>query len=87
MAVEFKANIEEDYAGGWFIRLTDTLSDESVMCQDLSAFGDKMEELGAKYSGDIQVNWSKNSDVTPEHFNEVYQAMEIIKAQMDKNNG
>ena len=82
MAVEFRANIEEDYAGGWFIRLSDTLSDESVMCSSLEEFSDHIESMGSKYANDIQVNWSKNSDVTPEHFSEVYHGMEKIKSEM-----
>jgi len=84
MAVEFRANIEEDYTGGWFIRLTDTLGDESVVCENMVDFSDKIEDLGAKYANDIQVLWTKNSDLTPEHFKEVYQAIEMMKSEMDE---
>ncbi len=82
MAVEFRANIEEDYAGGWFIRLTDTLAQESVSCGSIEEFSDHIESMGGKYANDIKVVWSKNSDVTSEHFSEVYHAMEKIKSEI-----
>lgn len=85
MAVKLTANIEEDYIGGWFIRLTDTLSEESIICENLNNFSEKIEEFGLKYAKDIEVVWSKNSDLTPEHFSEVYHAIEQIKVKMGED--
>lgn len=83
MAVEFKANIEENGIGGWCIRLIDTLDEESKVCSDLDIFSNEIENMGAKYAGDIKVVWSKDENVTPEHFAEVQQA--IAKVQKELN--
>lgn len=82
--VELTANIEEDYSGGWCIRLRDTLEEDEIMCSDLNIFSTNVEEMGAKYGGEIQVVWSKSRDLSEEHFMEVHQ--EMAKIQEELNN-
>lgn len=84
MAVEFKANIEEDGIGGWCIRLSDTLEDDEIVCSDLDVFSTEVEKMGAKYGGEIQVSWSKNDNVTPEHFAQVHQAMARVQKELNE---
>lgn len=85
MSVEIVANVEEDYAGGWFIRLTNTEDGSSQTCENMDIFGEKITEIGAIHNNDIVVKWSKNSDVTDEHFYELHQQMAAIKESLDEN--
>ncbi len=84
MSVEITANVEEDYAGGWFIRVTDTEDGSSQICETLSVFEEKIAEIGVNHNNDIVVKWSKNSDVTNEHFYELHQQMAAIKDSLDE---
>ncbi|MFZ9659849.1 MAG: hypothetical protein ACO29X_04790 [Arcobacteraceae bacterium] len=82
MSVEIVANVEEDYAGGWFIRLTDTEDGSSIICDNMDIFGEKITELGLSHNNDIVVKWSRNDDVTNEHFYELHQQMAKIKESL-----
>jgi len=84
MSVEIVANVEEDYAGGWFIRLTDTEDGSSQICENLDIFGEKIAEIGVNHNNDIVVRWSKNNDVTDEHFYELHQQMAVIKESLEE---
>lgn len=75
MAAIFTSNIEENGIGGWRIRLTDTVDGREELCGSMEEFVQKIEELGADYGGDIEVKWSKDDNVTPEHFAQVQQAI------------
>ncbi len=81
--VELTANIEEDYSGGWCIRLRDTLEEDEMMCADLTVFSNNVEEMGARYGGEIKVTWTKNSDLSEEHFMEVHQEMAKIQEELN----
>ena len=83
MAVEFSANVEEDNQGGWCIRLTDTMSQNSQICKDLDEFAIVIEQMGEDYAGDIEVTWSKNDDVTDEHFYELHQQMAKVQQELE----
>lgn len=80
---ELKANVEEDYRGGWFIRLTDVSENHSVMCANMDEFGEQVAIMGALHNNYISVIWSKNSDVTNEHFYELHQQMAKLKEMVD----
>ncbi|MCI0501152.1 MAG: hypothetical protein L0Y61_05335 [Epsilonproteobacteria bacterium] len=85
MSVEIIANVEEDYAGGWFIRLTDTEDGSSQICETLDIFSEKIADIGVNHNNDIVVKWSKNSDVTNEHFYELHQQMAIFQESFKEN--
>ena len=84
MSVEIVANVEEDYAGAWFIRLTDTEDGSSQICENMDIFGEKITDIGVNHNNDIVVRWSKNSDVTDEHFYELHQQMAVIKESLEE---
>lgn len=83
MAVEFRANVEEDSKGGWCIRLSDITQNIEVICANIEEFSQNIEKMGDEYGGDINVIWSKNDDVTDEHFYELHQQMAKIKEELD----
>lgn len=73
--VLFTSAIESNGSGGWRIRLNDTLEKREMICNDMVEFETNIEAMGAKYGGDIEVRWSKDTDVTPEQFNEIEHAL------------
>ncbi len=79
MAVKFRATIKENGLGGWYIELEDTFDGRKAICKDMQNFEDAIEGMGDEYGGDIEVEWAKDDNVTPEHFEEV--KIEIAKYQ------
>jgi len=80
MSAKFTANIEEDKNNdSWLIRLTDTLDNRVALCKSLEEFKINLEEFGDDYGGDVEVIWSKDQDVTDEHFKEIHNGMSAYK--------
>jgi hypothetical protein len=80
-----ESTIKTSPLGRWYIELTDTSDDsvEPIYCLDVYEYADKIEELGAKYDGDIDVMWSKDDGVTPEQINEVRMQMNAYEAEQE----
>lgn len=85
MSVPFKAHIEENGMGGWFIRITNTQTQEECICKDMEEFSAQIELLGFPYNNDIEVLWSKADNLTPEHFYEVKHQMAQINKELHNN--
>jgi len=83
MAAIFTANVEESQNDTWVIRLRDTEDTRQVICQDMDDFSKQLSLMSEDYSGDIEVKWSKDDDVTDEHFYELHQQMAKIKEELD----
>lgn len=82
MQVKFNANIEENKMGeGWIIRLVDTVDNRVVISSSLEEFSKNIELLGEDYGGDIDVVWSKDKNVTDEHFKEIHDGMASYKEE------
>jgi len=83
MSAVFRANIQNNPNGeGWVIRLTDTVQNQTLMCQNLDEFAAHIEKIGEVYGGDIQVFWSKDEEVSEAYFNEIY--ADMARFQKDK---
>lgn len=82
MSVIFKAHIKENQIGGWCIDLSNTQTNEAVICNNLDDFSTQIELLGAPYKGDIEVQWSKADNLTPEHFFEVKEQMARMSKEL-----
>ena len=78
-----KANIESNGIGGWWIRLTDTSDDSEMICHDMAEFEKNIEVMGEDYAGDIDVHWTRDPNVSAEHFHEVELAMHAYKQEME----
>jgi len=83
MAVKFISTIKEDGLGNWCIELLDTTDNKKVICKNISLFEDAIEQMGDEYGGDIEVEWKKDDNVTPSHFEEV--KIEMAKYQKKYN--
>lgn len=81
--VVIKANIEENGLGDWLIRVYDSFEESTVFCNDVDEFSQNIEEIGEKYKGKIEIEWSKDENVTPEHFMQVQAQMSRYKEKLD----
>ncbi len=85
MAVIFETVIKSNPIGRWYLELRDTSEDGRVeICLDLEEYTMKIEDMGAEYGGDIEVNWSAEDNVTQEQINEVRMAMIVYEQQQDQ---
>ena len=76
MAVIFETVIKSNPIGRWYLELKDTSEEDRVeICLDLEEYTMKIEDMGAEYGGDIEVNWSAEENVSEAQINEVRMAM------------
>ncbi len=91
MAVKFISQVEPNGLGGWFIRLIDTLEESEVVCKDLDEYATNIEELGAEYGGEIEVEWIRDKALSPASIQELQEQMAIMQEkyqeEIDKING
>jgi hypothetical protein len=85
MSATFKAHIQENCLGGWFIKITDLQTQEEIICNTLDEFSTQIEFMGAPYNNAIEVQWSKADNLTPEHFYEVKQQMAKINKELHQD--
>ena len=85
MGVIFESNIKVDPDGAWYIVLTDTVDNRTVVCRDLDEYSQKVEEFGADYGGNIdEVKWSKDDDVPPQTIDELRLEMSRHQEEIEK---
>ena len=61
MAVKFISHVDQNGIGEWFIKLTDTLEESSVICNNIEEYEKQIEEQGAEYGGEIEVVWTRSN--------------------------
>lgn len=81
MAVKFISYVDEDVFGNWFIELTDTLEETTVVCKDLEQYKKNIEELGSKYAADIEVVWTKSKTLSPKNYQDLSNKMEELQKE------
>jgi predicted RNA-binding protein len=85
MAVKFISYVDEDSFGNWFIELTDTLEETTVICKNLDEYKENIEELGSKYAADIEVVWTKSKTLSPKSYQDLNDKMaELQKEYQDE---
>ena len=85
MAVKFTSYVDENIEGDWFIELTDTLEETTVICKDLDQYKENIETLGSKYANDIEVVWTKSKTLSPKNYQELNDKMaELQKEYQDE---
>ena len=65
--------------GEWFIKLTDTLEETTVICKNLDEYAAKIEEMGDDYGGDIEVVWTRSKLLTPANYQDLEEQMAIMQ--------
>jgi len=81
MAVKFTSYVDENSEGEWFIELTDTLDETTVICNDLEQYKQKIEELGSKYANDIEVVWTKSKTLSPKNYQDLNEKMAVLQKE------
>jgi hypothetical protein len=87
MSVVFEARIKNrgESPHDWFIELTDIISNKTEVCNNLEEFSKKIEELGAKYNGNIdEVKWSKDDNVTQDQYSDINAGMRKYQEELNK---
>ncbi len=82
VAAIFESIIKTNPIGRWYIEIRDAETDKSEICLDVDEYADKIEEMGAPYSGNIEVAWSAEENVTQLQINEVRHAMMIYEEKL-----
>lgn len=83
--VVIKANIEENGLGGWLIRVTDSFDNKEYICKDMHAFSVEIERLGSLYEGNVEVQWSKDDNLSSQNFHQVQVQMAKYKEMFEKD--
>jgi len=88
MPVKFISHVDEDKNGDWFIKLTDTLSKNSVICENMDQYKIKLEEYSSEYGYDIEVVWTKSKSLSPNSYADLNNKMALLqeeyKLEIDK---
>lgn len=79
MAVKFISYVDQNNDGEWFIRLTDTLGEESVICKDLEEYEKEIGRMGENYGNDIEVQWQKSELLSPTNYQDINEKMAIMQ--------
>ena len=79
MAVKFISYVDQNETGGWFIKLTDTLGEESVVCQDLDEYEKEIQRMGENYGNDIEVQWQKSELLSPANYQDINDKMALMQ--------
>ena len=76
MSVIFESVIKLNRLKFAYIELTDTVTGKVEICNDLTEFSKKIEELGSEYGGRIdQVKWSADKNVPQSEIDKIKLAM------------
>jgi len=91
MAVKFISHVDQNGVGEWFIKLTDTLEESSVICNNIEEYEKQIEEQGSEYGGEIEVVWTRSNLLSPANYQDLQEKMaelqEKYKEEIDKING
>ena len=90
MAVKFISYVDQNENGAWFIKLTDTLGESSVICKDLEEYEKQISELGGEYGNEIEVEWQKSNTLSPANYQDINEKMALMqqkyRAEIDEIN-
>eukprot|EP01029_Cantina_marsupialis_P026268 TRINITY_DN70060_c0_g1_i1.p2 TRINITY_DN70060_c0_g1~~TRINITY_DN70060_c0_g1_i1.p2 ORF type:complete len:112 (+),score=21.51 TRINITY_DN70060_c0_g1_i1:390-725(+) len=90
MAVKFISNVKENEYNNWYIELTDTLEEKTVICKDLEEYKKNLEEFSSDYGFDIEVVWNKSKTLSPKNIedlnNKMFALQEEYKEEIERIN-
>lgn len=84
MAVKFISHVEENENGKWFIELTDTLEEETKICNDLEEYKKCLEQMADNYGNDIEVVWTKSKALSPVNYQDLNDKMAELQKEYEK---
>lgn len=83
MPVKFISHVDENENGDWFIKLSDTLSQENVICNNLDDYKIKLEEFSSEYGYDIEVVWTKSKTLSPKNYEDLNNKMSLLQKEYE----
>lgn len=83
MAVKFTSHVEENENGKWFIKLTDTLAEETKICNNLDEYKINIEAMAEDYGNDIEVIWSKSKTLSPANYQDLNDQMAKLQKEYE----
>ena len=83
-AVKFISYVEPDQIGGWYIKLKDTFDDVEVICKDMDEYKKNLEDMGAEYGNDIEVEWKRSPKLTPASIEDLLEKMAKMQEEYEK---
>ena len=83
-AVKFISFVEPDKMGGWYIKLKDTFDNTEVICKDMDEYKKNLEDMGAEYGNDIEVQWKRSNKLTPSSIEDLLDKMAKMQAEYEK---
>lgn len=84
MPIKFVSHVDEDKNGNWFIKLSDTVTNNSAICKDLDEYKIKLEEFSQEYGFDIEVVWTKSKSLSPKNYEELNRQMALLQEEYQK---
>lgn len=84
MAVKFISHVEENEDGKWFIELTDTLGEETKVCNDLDEYKKCLEQMAEDYGNEIEVVWTKSKTLSPANYQDLNDKMAELQKEYEK---
>ena len=86
--VVIESVIQTNALGRWYIELSDTTKEDSAeenleICLDINEYAKKIEMMGEKYGGEVEVAWSSAEGVTVEQIHEVRQQIMAYEAEVE----
>lgn len=84
MPIKFVSHVDEDKNGNWFIKLSDTVTNNSAICKDLDEYKIKLEEFSQEYGFDIEVVWTKSKSLSPKNYEELNEQMALLQEEYQK---
>jgi hypothetical protein len=76
--------------GLWNIKLTDTFENISVICNDITEYKEKLQDMASDYGNDIEVIWERAKDLSPKNIefiqNEMLKLQEEYKDEIKNIN-
>ena len=83
-AVKFISFVEQSEDGGWFIKLTDTFDNNTVVCNNMDEYKQKLQDMGAEYGNDIEVQWQRSKNLTPANIEDLLDKMAKLQEEYSK---
>ncbi len=84
MAVKFISHVEENENGKWFIELTDTLEEKTIVCNDMDEYKKNLEAMADNYGNDIEVVWTKSKTLSPASYQDLNDKMAELQKEYEK---
>ena len=84
MAVKFISYVDQNEDGKWFIKLTDTLAETSVVCNNLEEYEKQIEQQGGEYGNEIEVEWQKSDVLSPANYQDINEKMALMQEKYQK---